>query len=77
MALTRPDSRASIKFNRVDGQWTTFEIEWWEELTDGTEIWTQRRINTYAIADLDTDTKQALQDAWDGMKGHRDTVDPL
>ena len=77
MAVTRPDQFITVSFNRADDDWTTFVVEWREEMDDGTSVWDKERSETYLIADLPADVKAHLQSAWAGMKAYRDLITPI
>lgn len=77
MSISRPDTFISVTFNKADDEWTNFEVKWREEMSDGTDVWDKQRSESYLIEDLPAAVKTALQTAWNGMKTHRNTIDPL
>jgi hypothetical protein len=77
MAVTRPDKFLTVSFTRADDNWTSFVVEWREEMDDGGEVWDRSRSETYLIADLPAQVRADLQSAWNGMKAHRDTITPI
>ncbi len=75
--ITRPDRFLTVSFTRADDIWTSFTVEWREELDDGTNTWDRSRSEIYLIEDLPTAVKTALQTAWNGMKVHRNSITPI
>lgn len=78
MALSRPDDNLTVTFKRAGGVWTEVQIDWVEDLNDGVHGgWQRIRHIDYPIADLPPGVQTSLLDAWDGMKAHRETIDPI
>ncbi len=77
MSITRPDRFLVVSFTRSNDNWTSFTVEWREEMEDGTNTWDRSRSEVYLIADLPAQVRADLQSAWDGMKAHRDLLTPV
>lgn len=78
MALTRADDSLTVTFRRAAGMWTEFEVEWVEDMDDGTHLgWQRIRRVAYPIADLPPAVQTDLINAWNGMRAHRESITPI
>ncbi|KKL88328.1 hypothetical protein LCGC14_1925820 [marine sediment metagenome] len=78
MSVMRPDRFVTVSFARENDTWTSFTVEWREEIDDGVNVpWERRRSEVFQIEDLPAQVKADLQSAWNGMKAHRDSLTPI